>query len=1295
MLGVVIFLVFIAISFFIGYKVGGRNAPVDAQPLQEARAEAWRQGYDAAMAYMSERRPGQPNAPPANEGTTLKDQWVGTPDGLSNSQAPVQPVVPEHPGFAQSAPEQPAAASAAANLALQRTPVIQRVPAPAQQKAAPVKVLSKRERELRNINITLYVAALLIVAAGALFLSFALPPLAKVIGLFVLAAAFYAGGLIVHATKKSLRPAAAAFAGTGLALLPLSAIATYNTVALSGPSVWLIFSVIGTVAVGFATIRLRSRVLAWVAVLILVSTAMAAAATLQRGVFYYLLLMLVLSILLMLAATRSKAVRGSLFFEATSATAQLLPLLVAALGAVLFTELSDSQILWAGFLLTVQLLLSVKLFDNLRAYRFFGARAAAMVTVVSACSVLGLRSSAAAVVLALALGIQGVLVLVHSSSYRKLLNISASLWRAERAVLWALVLLATAMAYVLELTGTGLAWISFAAVPVLMLMSVPALMRNAKIEAAALLLLALAPIGVALMNPQRPLVSLLLAFVLFLAVQRSAQGHTKLAYALASWGSSLVFGFFAARALLRYTVDTDLVANLSSTLALASTLGVWAAAFAWWILDIARPNGTGGTAVQSGWAAAGARLPRIAGSALVVLISLVLLRTHVSSPYHDSSVAGIIDSAWYAAGLVLFTLLVIASAVKYTAAASGGSRLDAAIRMAAGLGLLAAYGLSFLPQWWPVAELVALLLLGYFLRESRKAGEQGWKIAYAACAQLVFSSAVYWFVDRMHFDVHGKFAFFLLSLAVPQLLRLAASWRAGTGLRAELRVIAIAMLVFLPASTVGYAATAFMVDRGVLLLSAILLGIYGAAAFAADRELRQARQFYLCAPVGALTALAQVPAWHFADQTGWIRTAWWTENTAMALLLLIAVLGLAAEWLQRAVGSLTYATGLAMFLPLGMVLAWDPYAGWVVAALLAAAVFFAAMVHTRKVAWFAIAVPLFLFVGLRSWVDLWRSEQLYYASGSIDTAWVLLGIALVLGLLAASHGRFADPAPSYPNGGYSSKEAAAESSRLYLLMCLAAVFVAGFLLHLDNYTVIPVISGAVLIFAAAVGLRIFEFPARLNKFTVDVLFALATVLAMSSYSILDHMPAADVVCSYFSLVLAALAAWRVFRPLGQLHHGYVMAASALVSVVMLLNMVEGNSLTRTYALVFFAALISWGLKLGRKLYIWWGAAAITLAILWTLRSMAFLWLVLLGIGLIVVAVRKLVRVDRKPAEQQEDLSSQNLPARHPVQPHFQPGPPQMQRRPGHQSPAGNPMPWMNPQNRQSNRPDEADDQRGQ
>lgn len=1226
---VLVALVFIAAAFIAGRNAGRKAPSSDAQALRQARETAWQEGYEAAVRFLGERRrePGpSPELPDAVESGPEQDKHLPAA-GIPRPAAfqTTEPQAAPQPDAVPPPAGQPCLAGAAADIpavpgasgAWQDRPRIlqtggNRTAAQPPAPAAPVKVLSKRERELRNINVTLYVAALMIVAAGALFLSFALLPLAKLVALFALAAAFYGGGLAVHATRESLRPAAAAFAGTGLALLPLCAIATYNTVDLSGPTVWLVFSAIATVAVGYATVRFRSRVLAWLAVLILVSTAMASAATMQRGVFYYLLVLLVLSIILLLAATRSRTVRDSIFFQALKTTAQMIPALVLALAVILSPALTARNYLWVFFLLTAQLLLSVRLFERARHLRFLSGRATAMLTVIAGCALLELPVRSIALVVAVLLAAQALAVVLAGDSYRAIFAVDARLWRIERATLWILALLSVVTAYQASAFGADTGLISFVAVPVLVLAAVPGLWRQAKIELAALLAFAVLPGMDNAAEPWRLLPALGLALLVVLALRTKMPAPWSVAYRVIGWALCLALGVTAGAAAgdLGYPAQP-------AALSVASVLGLWVPLFALWAMDAVASGSK--TLIYRG---IDLRQLRLACSAALALASLALL---TSLDFADAEAYyGLEPVGWFNAGAVPTLALTILAALR---AAPRSLTKEHAVRGTAAAVLALVYLLSLGASLWQPGLAIALVLLAYFLAEARRVRIAGWKMIYAGAAQLTFSSAVWWFTGHMNFDGHGQFALFSVSVVLPQLVRLGSAWRQRRELRLELRIIAWGMLVFIPVSTLGYSSVDLDADRGVLLLQSLLFGLYGTALFMAEHSAGRWRQAYLFAPLLSVLALIQIPALDLSTQSGWVRNSWWDTPVAFGLLLVLSGAAAAAEWIFRRRPDVGVAVGAGMFLPLLVLNAWNPGDGWVLASAALTAVYFALMVHTRSVAWFALGSGLAACAALLYSVQLWRNVQVLSRLQSLDVGWALLAATFVFYVMAATHGRFAEARPSYPAEAYRAADARGSASRLYLLMGLACAFGAGALAHLGNREPGPVLGGAALVFAVAVALRIFECPQQLKPYTLDLLLPLAAYLGISSYTILEHLPEASILACYSSLVFVLLVVWRNLQKTPVLANRYLVVAGVMANLAMLANLVDAKPATRIYALIFFAALIAYGLKQGRRLYIWWGAATITLAVLWSLRSLAFLWLVILGVGLIAAAVIKLSRVD--------------------------------------------------------------------
>ena len=160
----------------------------------------------------------------------------------------------------------------------------------------------REKRDRQNINITLYVASLLLVAAAALFIGTSLPPMLRFAGVCTVTAAFYAAGFVLHARVPRLRPAAVAFAGTGLALVPVTGLALYNFALHHGPSAWLITSLIGTAAYVAAAVRLESRVLVYLSLTFVASTAWSGVSVLGGALVWYYAVLICVAVLLTLLA---------------------------------------------------------------------------------------------------------------------------------------------------------------------------------------------------------------------------------------------------------------------------------------------------------------------------------------------------------------------------------------------------------------------------------------------------------------------------------------------------------------------------------------------------------------------------------------------------------------------------------------------------------------------------------------------------------------------------------------------------------------------------------------------------------------------------------------------------------------------------------------------------------------------------------------------------------------------------------------------------------------------------------
>ncbi len=153
------------------------------------------------------------------------------------------------------------------------------------------------KRTLRNLNILLYVGSFLIVAATALFVTLTMPAMVKLVGLILVTAAFYLSGLVLHATSTRLKPAALAFVGTGLAMIPFIGFALASLGGLSGANAWFITSLAGLAAYLIAAVRLQSEFIAYVTMAFVLSLALSAVSTLSLSIMWYFIVVIGVSLL--------------------------------------------------------------------------------------------------------------------------------------------------------------------------------------------------------------------------------------------------------------------------------------------------------------------------------------------------------------------------------------------------------------------------------------------------------------------------------------------------------------------------------------------------------------------------------------------------------------------------------------------------------------------------------------------------------------------------------------------------------------------------------------------------------------------------------------------------------------------------------------------------------------------------------------------------------------------------------------------------------------------------------------
>ena len=881
-------------GFLIGRYVAKRKTKKTAQISETRLANAWQEGFDAAQRTL------YPAAGVVTASTTV-EQSVGTgqlsptdhppamghsPESKFPDAIPRQEVGENNPPVSQPAlanPIETAPRQKIFEFASSPTPDVHVPQKPPAQ--LPVQ-LDPQVRALRNINITLYIAALLLVAAASLFISLALNPAAKVIGLVLVTAGFYAGGLIMHTRSERLRPAAVAFASTGLALLPMTGLAYFVSSPARAGSVWLITSIIGTVAFMYAAGRLRSRVIAALSTTFMVSTAYAGGAVLNRGLIFYFLFSMLLATAITLLTIRKPRWLNNIYLQSFAAAHKFLvpATMLAALLSLPLLEALDYTWLFAAAS-TYYAMTGIVAPKRERYWDQLAARAAIIFALLALMIHFEANSSTTARVLSV-LFVAQALVLSHVLLwYSRKVAAKPALVRSE---LWILMSLGAVTA--ISTIASGL--LSSArhplntgydvSLPVLLLGSILIAQR---VRGAFLL----APLGVGLLSfvASGPLApgyqSILLAAAWIATWFLLRQRHSNVAqWTKLAW--RLIFPLIVSRIFVfaagGWQLSTSAILDagdeklpvLRSTLRaqgfiaeFAGVTGFVVGALSLVGWSIWRLLAAGKIASQVQGRQTSTRAKRFeteeiiavffAGGLLVafMLTAWVQFR-RASRGTRSFSGASWSDEFWLnhdlsqplmwvilSLGLVSGSILLgtprfisalrtsSKTAVQHSVPALiTGNSVRRLIHGGAALSLGGALWLgAFLEPAWLI-ELVALLGLIYVILRlvSKDAAVPGY--IYAVSAQILFSATAWHIADRFNMDAHGQFALLALTTTLAQSARLLVGTRVAllgsAAIQRAFNLATLGVLLLLILSYVGWAAGEF--DQAGLLIQLICLLVF-------------------------------------------------------------------------------------------------------------------------------------------------------------------------------------------------------------------------------------------------------------------------------------------------------------------------------------------------------------------------------------------------------------------------------------------------------------------------------------
>lgn len=156
----------------------------------------------------------------------------------------------------------------------------------------------KTRNTMRNLNILLGLGSLLFIAAGIAFIASPMPDIVKLLGVLAIVVAFYGGGIGLYIWSEKLKPAAVAFVGTGLALIPFVAVVlnAYGEVPVQWA--WFITSILGILSYGAAAMILQSQVVAYLTIGFLLSFVGSSLTVGDTVMIWYFVSFIALSLLL-------------------------------------------------------------------------------------------------------------------------------------------------------------------------------------------------------------------------------------------------------------------------------------------------------------------------------------------------------------------------------------------------------------------------------------------------------------------------------------------------------------------------------------------------------------------------------------------------------------------------------------------------------------------------------------------------------------------------------------------------------------------------------------------------------------------------------------------------------------------------------------------------------------------------------------------------------------------------------------------------------------------------------------
>ena len=322
----------LAVVFFVLW-VSNKNSPKDND---KSYLTAWWDGY-RAMAQQVRDELSRPKLD--REALVRIVDSAGQDNTSAANTAPTVNVAPAALESAQLAAELSSKQSQAAAI---QAPVMPMQYEPIPEISEEELAEAKERQSIQNLNVVLYVASFLLVAAAALFVFANAPVELKLLGLWSVTIGFYACGLWLHHSYKKLRPAAVAFIGTGLAILPFAGLSLHLLAGVPPELTWLFTSLIGFFAFMYAAVYLKSQVVSYLTLAFVLSVAASSVSVTSGPIVMYFVVLIVVSLCINIVALARPKWIPEVFVTPIDQAAQI----VTPLTMVASLTLYDRMQLW-------------------------------------------------------------------------------------------------------------------------------------------------------------------------------------------------------------------------------------------------------------------------------------------------------------------------------------------------------------------------------------------------------------------------------------------------------------------------------------------------------------------------------------------------------------------------------------------------------------------------------------------------------------------------------------------------------------------------------------------------------------------------------------------------------------------------------------------------------------------------------------------------------------------------------------------------------------------------------------